>query len=123
MDGKRINGLSCQQSELVKMEDEAVKIASFSKAIAMSKGGTVNQYYLKNAHGDVTGLANENGTLTQSYVYNAFGNQLNADENDANPFRYYSVIVANTTTTKPKVSTSEIATTHPKSDASSPKTR
>lgn len=56
--------------------------------IAMSRQSGAYQYYLKNAHGDVTGLVNESGTLIQSYVYDAFGNWLNTDDTDTNPFRY-----------------------------------
>ena len=45
-------------------------------------------YYLKNAHGDVTGIANAGGTITAEYVYDSFGNILTATLNTTNPFRY-----------------------------------
>jgi len=50
--------------------------------------GTTEVYYLYNAHGDVTGLTNVSCDLTKSYVYDAFGIEVNPDPVDANPFRY-----------------------------------
>lgn len=45
-------------------------------------------YYLYNAHGDVTQLTDTRGAVTRGYNYDAFGNQLNANDVDANPWRY-----------------------------------
>ena len=45
-------------------------------------------FYHKDAHGDVTALTDSAGIITQSYIYDAFGNQMNENENDINPFRY-----------------------------------
>jgi len=50
--------------------------------------GTVEVYYLYNAHGDVTGLTNASCDLTKSYVYDAFGIEVDLDPADANLFRY-----------------------------------
>ena len=47
-----------------------------------------NDYYLKNAHGDVSMLVNQNAAILSSYQYDAFGNQKQASESDTNPFRY-----------------------------------
>ena len=47
-----------------------------------------NDYYLYNAHGDVVGLSDNIGSITREYVYDAFGVELNKDENDTNPLRY-----------------------------------
>ena len=55
--------------------------------ISSQIGDTAN-YYLYNAHGDVTGLANASGALTKSYEYDAFGNEKAIDETDVNPYRY-----------------------------------
>ncbi len=44
--------------------------------------------YVLNAHGDVVALLDASGDVTKRYEYDAFGNELNADENDVNPFRY-----------------------------------
>jgi len=47
-----------------------------------------NGYYLYNAHGDVVALADSDGAVTKTYTYDAFGTELDKDENDTNPFRY-----------------------------------
>ena len=44
--------------------------------------------YVLNAHGDVVALVNASGTVTKRYEYDAFGVELNPDENDTNPYRY-----------------------------------
>lgn len=46
------------------------------------------EYYLFNAHGDVVNLTSASGAVTKTYAYDAFGNEKNPDEADANPFRY-----------------------------------
>ncbi len=46
-------------------------------------------WYLYNAHGDVTALTANNGTVTKNYEYNSFGVQKSAtDDGDENPYRY-----------------------------------
>ena len=45
-------------------------------------------YYLYNAHGDVTQLADASGIVIKNYAYDAFGVEQNIDDNDTNPFRY-----------------------------------
>ena len=50
--------------------------------------GTVYNY-LKDEHGNVTGLTDSTGTKhTESYEYDAFGNQQSENANTINPFRY-----------------------------------
>ncbi len=45
--------------------------------------------YLKDGHGNITGLANMSGTtLNKAYCYDAFGVEKDINENDTNPFRY-----------------------------------
>jgi len=48
----------------------------------------LNGYYLHNGHGDVIQLADQQGNLTTSYLYDAFGIEQSAQPNDPNPFRY-----------------------------------
>jgi len=48
----------------------------------------VTTYYVYNAHGDVTALTNSSGTVTKNYDYDPFGNEINPNPNDTNPFRY-----------------------------------
>lgn len=45
-------------------------------------------YYHYNAHGDVVQLTDSTGALVKNYEYDAFGVEENADEDDANLFRY-----------------------------------
>lgn len=46
-------------------------------------------WYLYNAHGDVTALTANNGTITKNYEYDSFGAQKSAtDDADENPYRY-----------------------------------
>ena len=45
-------------------------------------------YYLFNAHGDVTELLSDTGTVTHKYDYDAFGVEKKPDPLDGNPFRY-----------------------------------
>ena len=45
-------------------------------------------YYLFNAHGDVTGLADSTGASARAYDYDAFGVEKDPDPLDENPFRY-----------------------------------
>lgn len=47
-----------------------------------------NAYYLYNAHGDVVQLVSSIGSLGLSYIYDAFGNEVNPSATDTNPFRY-----------------------------------
>ena len=44
--------------------------------------------YVLNAHGDVVALLNSDGETVKEYDYDAFGNELNIDTTDTNPFRY-----------------------------------
>ena len=44
--------------------------------------------YLYNVRSDVVQRINPNGTTLQVYQYDAFGNELNSNSNDDNPFRY-----------------------------------
>ena len=50
--------------------------------------GTAKQYYIKNPHGDVVQLTDENGKVIKTYEYDSFGNEVNPDRKDENPFRY-----------------------------------
>ncbi len=50
--------------------------------------GSKKTYYLFNAHGDVTELLSDTGTVTHKYDYGAFGVEKKPDPLDGNPFRY-----------------------------------
>ncbi|MEM1485593.1 RHS repeat-associated core domain-containing protein [Oscillospiraceae bacterium PP1C4] len=47
-----------------------------------------NQYYLFNAHDDVTQRYDALGNLLKNYKYDSFGNEENPEPLDSNPFRY-----------------------------------
>ena len=61
-----------------------------SDGIAVSNINGTLSYYLKDAHGNVIGTTNTSGVQdSNSYSYDAFGNQFNAVQStDTNPFRY-----------------------------------
>jgi len=46
------------------------------------------QYYLFNAHGDITQRTDQNGTALKNYDYDAFGVEKNPEILDVNPWRY-----------------------------------
>ena len=50
--------------------------------------GSKTTYYLFNAHGDITDLVSDSGTVTHKYDYDAFGVEKKPDPLDGNPFRY-----------------------------------
>ena len=54
----------------------------------ISREAETTEYYLFNAHGDVVNLTDSAGTVTKSYDYDAFGNEIAPDSADENPFRY-----------------------------------
>ena len=45
------------------------------------------QYYLFNAHGDVTARTDQNAVVLKRYASDAFGNEENPEQLDTNPFR------------------------------------
>jgi RHS repeat-associated protein len=60
----------------------------YTRGIGLVKSSSLG-YYIYNARGDVTGLTHATtGALTKRYKYDAFGNEVNADTNDSNPWRY-----------------------------------
>lgn len=59
----------------------------YSRGLQLIKNNT-NTYYSYNGHGDVTALTDGDGVVTNTYDYDAFGVEINKDENDTNPFRY-----------------------------------
>ena len=45
-------------------------------------------WYLSNARGDIAQRINAQGSVTNTYRYTSFGNELNQNSNDTNPFRF-----------------------------------
>ena len=46
------------------------------------------QYYVTDSHGNVVQLTNVDGKIIKTYEYDSFGNEVNLDKKDDNPFRY-----------------------------------
>ena len=77
------------------MEIKSDEVISYAKAPGYMRTGSSNdrtyrndKLYLFNGHGDVTSMIDKSGNVTKTYSYDAFGNELNRDKNDTNPFRY-----------------------------------
>ena len=49
---------------------------------------TEKQYYVTDPHGNVVQLTDESGAVTKTYEYDSFGNEVDSDSKDENPFRY-----------------------------------
>ena len=49
---------------------------------------TEKTYYVTDTHGNVVQLLDEEGSVTKTYEYDSFGNEVNPKKKDENPFRY-----------------------------------
>ena len=59
--------------------------------ISRKAGVAASERYVKNGHGDVVQMLSGTGTAAaRTYEYDAFGNEINPDPNDTNPFRFCS---------------------------------
>jgi len=56
--------------------------------IMSRKIGNQWYFYLKNAHGDIIGMADSNGNVVNTYDYDAWGNIINQTETVENPVKY-----------------------------------
>ena len=45
-------------------------------------------FYVTDPHGNVVQLIDESGKVVKTYEYDSFGNEVNLDSKDDNPFRY-----------------------------------
>ena len=59
----------------------------YIRGIGLIKNGQ-NQWFLFNARGDVVALTDSTGNVVREYRYDAFGNELNPDPDDTNPWRF-----------------------------------
>ena len=69
-------------------DGETKYLRGLSLFAKVSTGYNTKEFYLYDGHGNVTGLGAYFGDSFRSYEYDAFGNQLNIDPADTNPFRY-----------------------------------
>ena len=65
---------------------ETVYLRGLQLIAAVTDGDVI--YYLHDGRGSVVQLVNTRGNVLQSYRYTAFGEEINPDENDTNPFRH-----------------------------------
>lgn len=49
---------------------------------------TGKQYYVTDPHGNVVQLLDDSGEVVRTYEYDSFGNEVDPDSRDENPFRY-----------------------------------
>lgn len=49
---------------------------------------TEKQYYVTDPHGNVVQLTDGDGNVIKTYEYDSFGNEVNPEKKDENPFRY-----------------------------------
>lgn len=61
----------------------------FGFSIIAREYNSQTEFYFQDAHGDVKTLTNLVGDVVKRYTYNAYGDELDEDENDTNPFRYF----------------------------------
>ena len=69
------------------VDAEGNLIGNYFRGIGLIKNQD-DEYFVFNARGDVVQLVDGSGTITQSYIFDAFGNEADPDEYDTNPWRY-----------------------------------
>ncbi len=62
----------------------------YGSKLVYADGGenTEKTYYVTDIHGNVVQLLDETGNVTKTYEYDSFGNEVNQEKKDENPFRY-----------------------------------
>lgn len=89
---KKVNGQVTKHiwdgsNMVMELDDSDQVIDKYIRGYGLIKSD-LNGYYLHNAHGDVIQLADQQGVVTRSYLYDAFGVEQESQPNDTNPFRY-----------------------------------
>ena len=87
---KYLNDNSSLTNVLAEMGSEGLVQAYYTigaDLISQERDGNVS-VYLYDGHGSVVGLANENGKVTDTYAYDAFGNLLKSKGSTKNCYRY-----------------------------------
>ncbi len=75
--------------ELDKDHNVKKRYVGGARPIYMDGGaGTERSYYVYNSRGDVMQLLDETGRVIKAYEYDAFGNEVEPDRKDENPFRF-----------------------------------
>jgi len=76
--------IACEVDEDWSLKDRIV----FGHTILQREDSDKNEYYIHNAHGDITALTDGKGEVINSYSYDAFGNILDSVEKIENRFKY-----------------------------------
>ena len=87
---KYLNDNSSLTNVLAEMGSEGSVQAYYTigaDLVSQERDGNVS-VYLYDGHGSVVGLANESGVVTDSYVYDAFGNLISSTGSTENNYRY-----------------------------------
>ena len=87
---KYLNDNSSLTNVLAEIDSEGSVQAYYTigaDLISQERDGKVS-VYLYDGHGSIVGLANESGVVTDSYVYDAFGNLIDSTGTTANNYRY-----------------------------------
>ena len=87
---KYLNDNSSLTNVLAEIDSEGSVQAYYTigaDLISQERDGNVS-VYLYDGHGSVVGLANENGKVTDTYAYDAFGNLISSTGSTENNYRY-----------------------------------
>ena len=75
-------------SIILEMNGSGAVVNRFSRGVGHLIRSYHHGFYLFNARTDVVQRVDSNGDILHTYRYDAFGNQLNGDEVNTNPFRF-----------------------------------
>jgi len=75
-------------SIILELNDSGEVVNRFSRGLGHLIHSYHHGFYLFNARTDVVQRVDSNGDILHTYRYDAFGNQLNGEETNTNPFRF-----------------------------------
>jgi len=75
-------------SIILELNDSGTVMNRFSRGLGHLIHSYHHGFYLFNARTDVVQRVDSNGDILHTYRYDAFGNQLNGEETNTNPFRF-----------------------------------
>jgi len=87
VNGNRTTHLWDGANIVAELDNDNEILDTYIRGIGLIKNGQ-DQWFLFNARGDVVALTDEVGNVVREYRYDAFGNELNPDPDDTNPWRF-----------------------------------